>query len=76
MQPTLWLVSCYKLWPIPYWLLIDVTVAGYCLVVINSAGPWFLAHDAFHGSLCLFSTVPRFVPNFIAPAIIYPSFFT
>ena len=47
-----------------------VTVAGYCLVVINSAGPWFLAHDAFHGSLCLFSTVPHFVPNFIAPAII------
>ena len=45
-------------------------MAGYCLVVINSAGPWVLAHDAFHGSLCLFSTVPRFVPNFIAPAII------
>ena len=40
-----------KLWPIPYWLLIDVTVAGYCLVVINSAGPWCLTHDAFHGLL-------------------------
>ena len=39
------------------------------VVVINSAGPWFLAHDAFHGILCLFSSVPRFVPNFIAPAI-------
>ena len=51
-----------KLWPIPYWLLIDVTVAGYCLVVINSAGPWCLTYDAFNGlfrSLCLFGLVPQ-----------------
>ena len=53
-----------NLWPIPNWLLIDVTVAIAGLVVINSVVSWCLAHDPFHRlfrSLCLFGLVSHFI---------------
>ena len=39
LTSTLWFVSRQAVADPEYWLLIDTTVAGYCSVVINSAGP-------------------------------------